>query len=93
MHGDIKPKNIMRVGHRMKLIDLDASALFDVGFSGAKFSSAYAPPELIYYEEIDVYKNAKDRAGLSLFHSDHLTDLFTPLTSTSNLMLLKYEYF
>jgi serine/threonine protein kinase len=67
MHGDIKPKNIIRIGHRVKLIDLDASAMFDVGFSGAKFSSAYAPPELIHYEEIDIYKSGIERRGRCSF--------------------------
>ena len=32
----------------VRLIDLDASARIDKGYSGAKFSSAYAPPELIH---------------------------------------------
>jgi hypothetical protein len=31
-------------------IDLDSSAPIDSGFSGAKFSSAFTPPELIRIE-------------------------------------------
>ena len=48
MHGDVKPRNIMRCEGRMKLIDLDASAPLEVGFSGGKSSSAYVPPELVH---------------------------------------------
>jgi serine/threonine protein kinase len=48
LHGDIKPLNIMRAGGRIKLIDLDAAANLKDGFAGAKFSSAYAPPELVH---------------------------------------------
>jgi serine/threonine protein kinase len=50
IHGDLKPMNIMQAGNRMLLIDLDASAGFSEGnvqFAGAKYSSAYLPPELI----------------------------------------------
>eukprot|EP01041_Mallomonas_annulata_P010982 gene10982-22946_t len=71
MHGDLKPQNIIRMNHRLMLIDLDASAVFQhhvneipvdsnsnsidkEGFeaysdlkSGLKFSSGYAPPEMI----------------------------------------------
>jgi serine/threonine protein kinase len=45
--------NIMRVGHQMKLIDLDASVSFISGneFSGLKFSSGYVCPELIFCSE------------------------------------------
>ena len=41
----------MRQGAKIKLIDLDASASFredNHQFSGAKFSSAYIPPEMVY---------------------------------------------
>lgn len=51
IHGDIKPLNIMRQAANVKLIDLDASASFKADnqqYSGAKFSSAYIPPELLY---------------------------------------------
>eukprot|EP01041_Mallomonas_annulata_P002721 gene2721-5360_t len=46
-----KSLNIMRQGAHIKLIDLDASASFHNDkkqYSGAKFSSAYVPPELVY---------------------------------------------
>jgi serine/threonine protein kinase len=39
IHGDVKPLNIMRVGDRMKLIDLDASVRLAEEYSGAKYSS------------------------------------------------------
>jgi TIR domain/Protein kinase domain len=43
----------MRVGQKMKLIDLDASVSFISGteFSAMKFSSGYVCPELIYYTD------------------------------------------
>lgn len=47
IHGDVKPLNIMRCGTTIKLIDLDAAVKIGEGFSCAKFSSAYIPPELI----------------------------------------------
>jgi serine/threonine protein kinase/Leucine-rich repeat (LRR) protein len=50
IHGDLKPMNIMQADGRMLLIDLDASASFsedDHQYAGAKYSSAYVPPELI----------------------------------------------
>ena len=48
MHGDIKPNNIVRQDNRYKLIDFDASAKIDGGYAGLKYSTAYAPPELLY---------------------------------------------
>jgi serine/threonine protein kinase len=51
IHGDFKPKNVMRLDDRLVLIDLDATAAIDSGYSGAKFSSAYMPPELVYMDE------------------------------------------
>jgi serine/threonine protein kinase/Leucine-rich repeat (LRR) protein len=50
IHGDLKPMNIMQGSGKMILIDLDASASFSESnpqYAGAKFSSAYTPPELI----------------------------------------------
>jgi serine/threonine protein kinase len=48
IHGDIKPLNIIRIEDSIRLIDLDASAQIDVDLAGAKYSSAYLPPEMIY---------------------------------------------
>lgn len=40
------------MGQKIKLIDLDASASFNRGESaGAKFSSGYIPPELLYLDQ------------------------------------------
>jgi serine/threonine protein kinase len=47
IHGDLKPKNIMRANDKLLLIDLDASAEIHIGFSGAKVSTAYIPPEMV----------------------------------------------
>ena len=48
IHGDLKPKNIMRSGGAFILIDLDGSAEIGIGYGGIKISSAYSPPEFIY---------------------------------------------
>lgn len=52
MHGDVKPLNALRVYDKIALIDLDAAAPFDSGeasgFAGAKFTSAFLPPEMFY---------------------------------------------
>ena len=40
----------MRIDNKMVLIDLDASAEIDTGFSCSKYSSAYIPPEMICLE-------------------------------------------
>jgi serine/threonine protein kinase len=54
IHGDVKPLNIMRKGSQFILIDLDATVSFKNGdFMGAKYSSAYLPPEMIYIDPID----------------------------------------
>eukprot|EP01041_Mallomonas_annulata_P014450 gene14450-biopygen7366 len=48
IHGDIKPLNIMRIGGRFSLIDLDATVSFvDKQYVGAKYSSGFVPPELV----------------------------------------------
>ena len=44
VHGDVKPRNIMRVGAHFKLIDFDAAVPLGAPHSG-KLSTTYAPPE------------------------------------------------
>jgi serine/threonine protein kinase len=51
IHGDLKPNNIVLFENRLKLIDFDASVEIDIGFSGAKVSTGFAPPELLFREE------------------------------------------
>ena len=41
----------MRIGHKIKLIDLDASVSIGAGYVGAKYSSAFIPPEMIYFRD------------------------------------------
>ena len=48
IHGDLKPRNIMRILHHLKLIDLDASAQIGHQYSWSKHSSAYMPPEAVH---------------------------------------------
>lgn len=48
VHGDLKPKNIMRSDGSFVLIDLDGSSRMDAGYAGVKISSSYSPPELVY---------------------------------------------
>ena len=46
MHGDVKPRNVLRVGVRYRLIDFDAAApIGSLRSSSGKLSTAYAPPE------------------------------------------------
>jgi hypothetical protein len=48
MHGDVKPRNVLRVGARYRLIDFDSAAsLGEARGAGAKLSTAYAPPEAL----------------------------------------------
>jgi hypothetical protein len=51
IHGGVKSKNIMRIGHRVKFIDFDASVRIGKDFVGAKYSSAFVPPEMIFFRE------------------------------------------
>jgi len=52
IHGDLKPKNIMRSNEgSYVLIDLDACAKLSFEYAGSKISSAYIPPEMIYFNE------------------------------------------
>ena len=53
IHGDLKPKNIMRGNDgSYVLIDLDACANISREYAGVKISSAYIPPEMIYFNVI-----------------------------------------
>ncbi len=45
VHGDVKPRNIVRIMGEYKLIDLDAAEKIGQPI-GRKYSSAFAPPEL-----------------------------------------------
>jgi serine/threonine protein kinase len=47
IHGDIKPRNVVRINEQLVVIDLDASAEIGKQFSWSKYSSAYLPPEAI----------------------------------------------
>ena len=52
VHGDIKPTNIVLSGQKLRLIDFDASASIEkCQYIGAKYSSAYIPPELLFYSK------------------------------------------
>ncbi len=56
VHGDLKLLNIVRIGHRLRLIDLDACSKFNKEsgetlhkfFAPSKFSSAVLSPEFIH---------------------------------------------
>lgn len=55
VHGDIKNHNILRMGHGLKLIDLDTSAASDgTDYACNKFSSGFIPPECVYATEVMV---------------------------------------
>eukprot|EP01038_Epipyxis_sp_PR26KG_P009791 gene9791-13172_t len=53
IHGDVKPRNILRSSGRFILTDLDASAAIEKGFSGLKYSTAFIPPELVNMDDKD----------------------------------------
>ena len=67
------------MGYSLKLIDLDASAKIGEGYAGAKFSSAYCPPEMIYFNsDTGTY-------GIKTFQVDNQSD--KPI----NIDLLGYD--
>jgi len=47
IHGDVKPRNLVRINGHLVIIDLDASAEIGRQYSWSKYSSAYLPPEAI----------------------------------------------
>jgi serine/threonine protein kinase len=47
IHGDVKPRNLVRFGADYKIIDFDASCRIAREYSGSKHSSAFVPPELV----------------------------------------------
>ncbi|KAH9077979.1 serine/threonine protein kinase [Aphanomyces euteiches] len=52
VHGDLKKLNVLRVNHRMKVIDMDAATPIGAPV-GAKFSSGSLPPEMFYKLQSD----------------------------------------
>jgi len=72
MHGDLKMANIVRLAldNRLRLIDLDASVKIlsesgdDPSYSGAKFSSAILPPEMIHELKSDEEREAFEKYWL-----------------------------
>jgi serine/threonine protein kinase len=50
VHGDCKPLNCLRIGEKWMLIDLDAAVPLG-GKVGAKYSSAFVPPELVHVNQ------------------------------------------
>jgi serine/threonine protein kinase len=64
VHGDIKPLNLVRLGERWKLIDLDAACHMATGQkSAAKYSSAYLPPEMFVEVEVGGEKTLRVRSA------------------------------
>ena len=59
IHGDVKSKNIMRIGHRVKFIDFDASVTIGKDFVGAKYSSAFVPPEMIFFKDQSTNRSSR----------------------------------
>ena len=68
IHGDIKPLNIVRESGRIKMLDLDACVSFEKkDLCGAKFSSAYLPPEMVHCDLITL------KAVVKSFQMDEVT--------------------
>jgi serine/threonine protein kinase len=64
IHGDLKPKNIMRSNGSFLLIDFDASAYIGSGYAGKKVSTAYSSPELLYK------KDNSDEYGIKYYNNN-----------------------
>jgi serine/threonine protein kinase len=73
IHGDLKPRNIVRILRRLKLIDFDASAQIGKQYAWTKHSSAYLPPEavrlslVVKCDDLDVAKNASSLTQCTIF--------------------------
>lgn len=108
IHGDLKPKNVMRVNGKLILIDMDGSALLQQGYSGTKVSSAYFPPELIYLDrdtnqykvkvysgktECDLEEDSKDDTCYGL--DSYVSSKYESLETNikdSSNLVKKYDY-
>ena len=67
LHADLKTLNVVRIGGKWKLIDLDASCMIGQEAVGHKSSTAYCPPEVIYINQ----------TGQAAVRSPDITDGFT----------------
>eukprot|EP00808_Paulinella_micropora_P023868 g70821.t1 len=76
VHGDLKPRNVVRLNGRWALVDFDAAA--EIGQPvGHKFSSAFAPPELAtVLAEFGGSTNSKE-AKAKLPKADPSFDIFS----------------
>lgn len=91
IHGDVKPLNVMRVGERWKLIDLDAAVPLGQP-AGAKFSSAFCPPELVQVNPDDTFTFPKPNCEAHpSFDIWSLGAVFYQLCSGLPLFLANYE--
>jgi serine/threonine protein kinase len=67
MHGDLSPGNIVQFEGTMRLLDFDGAAVIgrrNVEYAGAKFSSAYVPPEMLAeLQSGEVVVRSKQQAG------------------------------
>ncbi|KAF0718939.1 Aste57867_1373 [Aphanomyces stellatus] len=75
VHGDVKKLNVVRVGNRLKLIDLDAGTKFEDPV-GAKFSSGSLPPGALFYLCLWAY-----------YQPYHFVEMFYELTSDEDTKL------
>jgi serine/threonine protein kinase len=73
IHGDLKPRNIVRTGDNLSLIDLDCSAEIGEMVAGSKHSSAYIPPESL---ELYMSIPSDDVALFSVSGADQCTVSF-----------------
>ncbi len=84
IHGDIKPRNIVRSLRMLKIIDFDASALIGKQFAWSKHSSAYMPPESV---RLTLFVHCTDFTVNELREPDQCTVFFNlslPLDIPSN---------
>ena len=67
VHGDVKSKNIVRIDHKVKFIDSDASVTIGKDFVGAKYSSAFIPPEMIFFIEATTRSLNSESPNIGLY--------------------------
>ena len=67
VHGDVKSKNIVRIDHKVKFIDFDASVTIGKDFVGAKYSSAFVPPEMIFFIEATTRSLNSESPNIGLY--------------------------
>jgi serine/threonine protein kinase len=88
IHGDIKPRNVVRINEQLVVIDLDASAEIGKQFSWSKYSSAYLPPEAIAIRrhESEASLSCTTSASVRCFASERSASCSCVLADAANAL-------